>query len=108
MGRWRPTSENLSAAKWVAEENNAVILLQIIYRAKPFKDLLATLDREILIHPLHSPDLNSFNYYLFSSIKYALTNQHFKITRRSKIGLINGLILMNKDFFGIRIDGRNM
>lgn len=46
--------------------------------AQPIKTYLETLKREVLPHPLYSPDIASFDFYLFSSMMRALEDQYFE------------------------------
>jgi len=46
--------------------------------ARSVKDTLESYDREVMEHPLYSPNIVPSDYHLFCSIHNSLTDEHFE------------------------------
>ena len=62
------------------KRQHKVILLHdnaLSHTAKPVKETIEAFSWEILSHAAYSPDLAPSDYYLFTSMGHALSDQHF-------------------------------
>jgi len=88
--------------------HNKIILLHDNVRphiAVPVKTYLETLNWEVLLHPPYSPDIAPSDYYLFRSMTYGLSKQHFTSYEDTKNWVDSWIASKDEAFFrrGIRM-----
>ncbi|GBP05410.1 Mariner Mos1 transposase [Eumeta japonica] len=71
--------------------------------AVPVKNYLKILDWEVLPHPPYSPDIAPFDYHLFQSMAYALSEQQFTSYEGTRNWVDSWIASKDKEFFRLRI-----
>ena len=69
------------------------------HTAKPVKETIEAFSWEILSHAAYSPDLTPSDYYLFASMRHALSDQHFTSYENVRKWLDDWLASKERQFF---------